>query len=143
MVRTAVLWQFLAPSRMRFGTGHVIWRHFLALSAGICALHFATACIADPDLSDANLSNPDVIAAGKKRFNRSCFYCHGYEASGGKAATLQRRPDLAPDFIFNTISNGRTRGSAVMPPWKNTLSEEEISQLVAYIVSLRDMPEQK
>jgi len=61
---------------------------------------------------------------------------------------LQRRPDLAPDFIYTTIiyttiANGRIRGSAVMPPGKNTLSEEEISQLVAYIVSLRDMPEQK
>jgi len=143
MVRTAVPQHRHALSRTPHGTGHVVWRRFLALSAGACILHIATACIADPDLSDANLSNPNVIAAGKKRFNRSCFYCHGYEASGGKAATLQRRPDLAPDFIFNTISNGRVRGSAVMPPWKNTLSEEEISQLVAYIVSLRDMPEQK
>jgi mono/diheme cytochrome c family protein len=106
-------------------------------------LGLSGACMAEPDLTAANLSNPDVIAAGKKRFNRSCFYCHGYEASGGKAATLQRRPDLAPDFIYSTIANGRIRGAAVMPPWKNTLSEEEIAQLVAYIVSLREMPEQK
>ncbi len=48
-----------------------------------------------------------------------------------------------PEVIFNTITNGRIRGSSVMPPWKNTLTEEEISQLVAYILSLRDMPEQK
>jgi mono/diheme cytochrome c family protein len=51
--------------------------------------------------------------------------------------------DLDPDVIFNTIANGRICGSSVMPPWKNTLTDEEISQLVAYIVSLRDMPEQK
>jgi mono/diheme cytochrome c family protein len=95
------------------------------------------------ELVEADLANPDVIAAGKKRFNRSCFYCHGFEGEGGKGASLQRRPDLTPEIIFNTISNGRVRGSSVMPPWKNTLSEEEITQLVAYIVSLRNIPEQK
>ncbi|MFL6580860.1 MAG: c-type cytochrome [Burkholderiales bacterium] len=95
------------------------------------------------ELADSELANPDVIAAGKKRFNRSCFYCHGFEGEGGKGASLQRRPDLTPEIIFNTISNGRVRGSSVMPPWKNTLSEEEITQLVAYIISLRDMPERK
>ena len=60
-----------------------------------------------------------------------------------KGASLQRRPDLTPDIIFNTISNGRVRGFATMPPWKSTLSEEEITQLVAYIVSLRGMQEKK
>ena len=95
------------------------------------------------ELKEADLANPDVIAEGKKRFNRSCFYCHGYEGEGGKGATLQRRPDLTPQVIFDTISNGRVRGSATMPPWKNTLSEEEITQLVAYILSLREMPEKK
>jgi mono/diheme cytochrome c family protein len=114
----------------------------IALCLGVlCAL--ALSCALAVELTEAGLANPDLIAAGKKRFNRSCFYCHGYEGEGGKGASLQRRPDLTPDMIFNTISNGRIRGSSVMPPWKNTLTDEEISQLVAYIVSLRDMPEQK
>jgi mono/diheme cytochrome c family protein len=127
---------------------------FLALAAGwLCGIHLCNLCAGAAEqenakldnaaLHSAELSNPDVIAMGKKRFNRTCFYCHGYEGVGGKGATLQRRLDLSPDIIFNTISNGRIRGSAVMPPWKNTLTEEEISQLVAYILSLREMPEQK
>jgi mono/diheme cytochrome c family protein len=95
------------------------------------------------EIKEADLANPDFIAAGKKRFARSCFYCHGFEGEGGKGASLQRRPDLTPDIIFNTISNGRVRGSATMPPWKSTLSEEEITQLVAYIISLREMPEKQ
>lgn len=106
-----------------------------------CALQLP--CASAVELKEADLANPDAVAAGKKRFNRSCFYCHGYEGEGGKGAPLQRRPDLAPDVIYNTISNGRIRGSSVMPPWKNTLSEEEITQLVAYIIALREMPEKK
>lgn len=109
----------------------------------LCVVCFGALGAGAANLESADLNNPDVIALGKARFNRSCFYCHGYEGSGGKAATLQRRSDLTPELIFNTISNGRVRGSAIMPPWKNTLSEEEITQLVAYILSLRDMPEQK
>ncbi|HEX4985288.1 MAG TPA: cytochrome c [Burkholderiales bacterium] len=121
----------------------------LASRSGLAALCFGvlgalqTSFAAAVEIREADLANPEFIAAGKKRFARSCFYCHGQEGAGGKGAPLQRRPDLTPDLIFNTISNGRVRGSATMPPWKNTLSEEEIVQLVAYIVSLRDMPEPK
>jgi mono/diheme cytochrome c family protein len=114
----------------------------LALAFGFsCALQIT--CASAVEIKDADLANPDFIVAGKKRFARSCFYCHGFEGEGGKGASLQRRPDLTPDIIFNTISNGRVRGSATMPPWKSTLSEEEITQLVAYIISLREMPEKK
>lgn len=119
---------------------------FLSRLAGsclgvLCSLQIYGAMAVE--LKEADLANPDMIAAGKKRFARSCFYCHGFEGEGGKGASLQRRPGLTPEIIFNTISNGRVRGSSVMPPRKNTLSEEEITQLVAYIISLRDMPEKK
>ena len=66
-----------------------------------------------------------------------------YAGSGGKGATLQRRTDLTPSGLFTVISNGRKRGALVMPPWKSTLSEDEIWELAAYILSLRTMPEQK
>lgn len=117
-------------------------RSLAALAFGLFAVLQIT-CANAVEIKEADLANPDFIAAGKKRFARSCFYCHGFEGEGGKGASLQRRPDLTPDIIFNTISNGRVRGSATMPPWKSTLSEEEITQLVAYIVSLRNMPEGK
>lgn len=116
----------------------------IALVAGwLCVACFSALCAETSDPGTVDLRNPDIVAMGKKRFNRTCFYCHGYEGVGGKGATLQRRSDLTPDVIFNTISNGRIRGSAVMPPWKNALTQEERWQLVAYILSLREMPEQK
>jgi mono/diheme cytochrome c family protein len=122
----------------------LIKRSLMALAGGwLCVVSFGAPDAGAANLESADMNNPEVIALGKARFNRSCFYCHGYEGAGGKAATLQRRADLTAEAIFNTISNGRIRGSAIMPPWKNTLTEEEIIQLVAYILSLRDMPEQK
>lgn len=87
----------------------------------------------------ADFGNPAMVAAGKKRFNQNCVYCHGNAGSGGKGAPLQGRTDLAPDYLFDTISNGKTRGALQMPPWKEAFSPQEIWELSAYIHSLRDI----
>ena len=104
-------------------------------SAAALLLVWPTTAFAEPP---ADMSDPSLIAAGQKRFNQACFYCHGQDGVGGKGASLQNRADLAPQFIFDTISNGRIRGSSVMPKWKNGLSEDQIWELTAFIVSLRD-----
>jgi len=67
-------------------------------------------------------------------------YCHGSKGSGGSARALQCR-DMKPDYIFETITNGRINGANVMPPWKDTFDEKARWQLVAYIRSLRTLPE--
>jgi|KBSMisStaDraftv2_1062788.scaffolds.fasta_scaffold552678_2 mono/diheme cytochrome c family protein len=103
--------------------------------AAALLLVWATTAFAEPP---ADMSDPALIAAGQKRFNQACFYCHGQDGVGGKGASLQNRADLAPQFIFDTISNGRIRGSSVMPKWKNGLSEDQIWELTAFIVSLRE-----
>ncbi|MES2263224.1 MAG: cytochrome c [Pseudomonadota bacterium] len=99
----------------------------------LCAARLAWAAPAAP----ANLAAPATIAAGQKRFNQNCVYCHGNAGSGGKGAPLQGRTDLAPAYLFDTISNGKIRGALQMPPWKDAFSEQEIWELAAYIHSLR------
>ncbi|KQV84803.1 hypothetical protein ASD15_06480 [Massilia sp. Root351] len=85
----------------------------------------------------ANFDSPAAISAGQKRFNQNCVYCHGNAGSGGKGAPLQGRDDLPPQYLFDTISNGKTRGALQMPPWKEAFSPQEIWELSAYIHSLR------
>lgn len=75
------------------------------------------------------------VANGETRFNQSCVYCHGNRGSGGKARKLQGR-DFEPEYLFTTISNGKRRGSLVMPPWKRSFSPEQRWELVTYILSL-------
>lgn len=87
----------------------------------------------------ADLGSPEMILPGKKRFNQNCVYCHGNAGSGGKGAPLQGRSDLTPEYLFDTISNGKTRGSLQMPPWKEAFSPLEIWQLSAYILSLKEL----
>jgi len=87
-----------------------------------------------------DLNDPQRIAAGRKRFNRTCAgYCHGFEGSGGRAPDFKGRTDLSAEFAFETIWNGR-EGADVMPPWGGALSEEQIWELVAYLRFLGRQP---
>lgn len=82
---------------------------------------------------------PDAarIDAGARRFAQSCAFCHGSAGAGGNAPALRGRTDLTPADIETTIKNGRQRGASVMPAWKGALSDAQIGELTAYLVSLQ------
>jgi mono/diheme cytochrome c family protein len=79
------------------------------------------------------LTDPERIALGKKRFNKTCAgYCHGSDGVGGRAPDFKGRTDLADEEAYRTIFHGR-RTSDIMPPWGAALSPDQIWELVAYI----------
>lgn len=86
------------------------------------------------------LDDQASVKLGETTFVQNCAYCHGSQGSGGKAKPLQCRPKLTPDYVFETISEGRQSGSMVMPPWKDSLDEKTRWQLTAYIMSLKAVP---
>ena len=88
------------------------------------------------------LTDPAWIEAGRQRFDQACTYCHGKEGAGGKVKSFKGRTDLDPRMVFETIANGRKRGANIMPPWKSSLSETQIWELTAYILSLGNAPAQ-
>jgi len=74
---------------------------------------------------------------GEKLFATYCQGCHGPGAKGDIGPDLtddEWRYGGSDDDIFTTISNGRPGG---MPSWKNTLSKEDIQELIKYIRGLR------
>ena len=93
-------------------------------------------------LTPFRLDDAERIAAGRKRFNKTCAgYCHGHDGVGGRAPDFRARPDLTEQFVFDTIYHGR-EGADVMPPWGDALSEERIWELVAFIMDLAAKPPQ-
>ena len=108
--------------------------HYPVISLLFAAL---TAAHADPADKDTILTSQESAAIGQGIFAKNCVYCHGDQGSGGKAKKLQGR-EFEADYLFKTITNGRRRGSLVMPPWKRSLSEEQRWQLVAFILSLSE-----
>jgi|GEM_PF-1945704 Cytochrome c, mono- and diheme variants len=82
------------------------------------------------------MNESDMIAAGQKLFNeKGCIACHGTKGEGNAIG-----PNLCDNFWINgckteeiahTISEGRPEKG--MTPFKATLSETQIGQIVTFI----------
>jgi len=79
-------------------------------------------------------------AASSTTFRTKCAMCHGQDGAGSDVGKSMNVPDLrsqavqkVPDAeLAQVISNGK----AGMPPFKSSLSEDQIHGLVTYIRSL-------
>jgi cytochrome c oxidase cbb3-type subunit 3 len=79
-------------------------------------------------------------------FKAYCGLCHGEHGDGkARAAKLNGQLNLAirhqaPEYYQTIIRRGgpAVGGSAFMPPWQYELSEEQIGDVIAYIVMIRD-----
>jgi mono/diheme cytochrome c family protein len=96
-----------------------------------------------PDKSTAEAS----IYRGSIVFHHYCQLCHGVKADGnGRAAKLYnpRPANLVMSDKNNAYKNliirqgGKTLGrSEFMPPWGNELTDEQITDVVAFLGSIR------
>jgi len=84
-----------------------------------------------------------AIAKGKKIFQKICWTCHGVEAKGDGPAGVNLVPKPT-DLTTLNIKNQKdgelfwkvSNGKAVMPAYKDLLSENQRWQLVTYIKTL-------
>lgn len=105
----------------------------LALSLFALALLPLTVSAASPQGAPAG-----DVAAGKALFTGKlgCYGCHGQAGGGGMGPSLADKTwiyggDAAA--ISETIHNGRPGG---MPAFGSNASEQEIADVVAYVMSL-------
>jgi mono/diheme cytochrome c family protein len=82
----------------------------------------------------ADLKNPKMIAAGHDLFlAKQCAHCHGEDGKGG--VNLARR-ELEPFDVFQSIADGREKNGLRMPAWREVLTDDEIWQATAYVMSI-------
>lgn len=84
----------------------------------------------------ANSRDKKVLEKGAYRFERACAACHNRQAQGNVG------PNLTDDYWLNgnriqDLANTIRFGHNAMPPWEIAYSPEDISQLIAYIRSLK------
>ncbi|MGH9835673.1 MAG: c-type cytochrome [Blastocatellia bacterium] len=92
--------------------------------------------IFDLPLGSAQTPNARTqIEAGKRVYSGSCgmSYCHGSEGIGGGGPKLRGR-EFSPEYLTHMIAEGVP--GTIMPGFKNSLSKQQITQLVAYLISL-------
>jgi mono/diheme cytochrome c family protein len=79
-------------------------------------------------------------AASSATFRTKCAMCHGQDGGGSQVGKSMNVPDLRSQAVqklsdaelAQVISNGK----GGMPPFKSSLSEEQIRSLVSYVRSL-------
>lgn len=114
------------------------WEEGAGAAQAVAAVQPAPPSASAPDATA--LGDPAWIAAGRKRFISACAYCHGQQGESGKVKSFKERPGWDPVAIHHVIANGRVRAGNVMPAWKDSLKDDEIWQIVAYIKSLTPLP---
>ena len=87
----------------------------------------------------ADLSLPGDPAAGEAVFTANCLPCHGADGTGnggvtggnfiGEPARLQQGNDV----LLREIADGINRNGRVMPPWKDSLTEQQRKDALSYI----------
>ena len=88
-----------------------------------------------------------AIDNGSETYQKYCIGCHGpnQDGNGVNAAALNPKPRNLHDapFMRETLTYERINNSlhygvhgTAMPRWENTLSEHEIQEVIAYVLSL-------
>jgi len=82
---------------------------------------------------DSAEGTADSVALGRALYARHCARCHGFGmvSSGTVTYDLRRFPHNDKARFVNSVINGKGN----MPPWKGTLSEEQVDLLWAYVLT--------
>ena len=86
--------------------------------------------------SDDDLRRSVWIAQGRTKFLSACSFCHGSKGDAGKVKSFTERSNWDPQAIHDVIVNGRVTGANVMPALGQSIPDDEVWRIVAYIKSL-------
>ncbi|MFP5234668.1 MAG: c-type cytochrome [Acidobacteriota bacterium] len=89
----------------------------------------------------ASSETKDQERAGATLFrDKGCTYCHGADLKGTKKAPaladIRKDKDWTPEKMTDQILNGGQK----MPPFADSLSDDEIAQLVAFLRAKKRPP---
>ena len=103
-----------------------------------------TAALAAPATAAAPPPAPPmdpVVKAGRVRFNDQCSHCHGTDGASPvrerdvRRLVMRNDHDKWQQVALKTIREGRP--DAGMPAWKDSLSEQQIKELLAFLATIQ------
>jgi len=84
--------------------------------------------LADNDLTDPYLGQPDAVAEGDDLYHSHCIICHGLK--GGRGPNIFAT-QLTDDQFLEVVINGR-KGTQ-MPAWGLRLSPDDVWKIRAFL----------
>jgi mono/diheme cytochrome c family protein len=82
---------------------------------------------------DAQGPKPNQAEAGTVLFRDNCARCHGANLEGSKKAPAIAEIRTKKHWTDERITNRILNGEGKMPPFRDSLSGEQIQQLIAYL----------
>ena len=111
----------------------------IAIITGAVAFFGLTGAAHAADEVIPDLHDPEIISAGHNLYlEKHCSHCHGATGEGG--VNLVNRELTNASYVFDAIADGRERGGLRMPAWREVLSDNEIWQVTAYVMSISRKP---
>jgi mono/diheme cytochrome c family protein len=84
--------------------------------------------LADDDLTDPYLGQPDAIAEGNDLYHSHCIICHGLK--GGRGPNIFAT-QLTDEQFLEVVINGRK--GTLMPAWGLRLSPDDVWKIRAFL----------
>jgi cytochrome c6 len=113
--------------------------HHVIFGSAILLLLFVGLTLFVASIARANPS-PDS-AASSATFRTKCAMCHGPDGGGSEVGKSMNVPDLRSEAVQKRpdaeLAQIISDGKGGMPPFKSSLSEAQIHDLVSYVHSLR------
>jgi polar amino acid transport system substrate-binding protein len=122
------------PSKKKSDVKKAATKQSASPAAAGAAVVTAPAATAAPKL------DPEA-QAGRVRFNDQCSHCHGSDGASPirerdvRRLSMRYDADKWRDVATTTIKNGRS--DLGMPPWKDSLGEKEIKELLAFLATVQ------
>jgi mono/diheme cytochrome c family protein len=105
-----------------------------SLALAVIAAAWSGAAWPDP----ARGANPPDLASGQEIFEEYCAACHGYDGIRiiPQAPNFSDGESLEQDaaLLLTSIRDGK---GEIMPLWSNDLSDQQMLDVLAYIMTLR------
>lgn len=111
--------------------GGLAWSGFTAPSAWAQGAGAGAATVA-PTAAAAPF-DAEAAQAGRRLYGRHCTHCHGFNMvnPGTVSFDLRKFPKDDPQRFFQSVKEGKN----TMPAWKQSLSDDEIRQVWAYVLT--------
>ncbi len=128
-------WNFWAPGNVALERGNDNRILVFRLDGGATPIPPALAAVTPIPEPPAQPGTPADITAGGALFGRNCAACHG-NADRAPVPDLRRSGFIREAAAFQTVVRGGALEKRGMPSWDDLLTEAEVEQIRAHLVSV-------
>ena len=107
---------------------------YVKTAVAVALALMASAAAAEEATNSSTPADRGQVERGRRIYSDRCSHCHGFNMVTGGNVTYDLRefPRDQQQRFFESVTNGKNNR---MPPWGDVLTQEEIGDVWAYVLS--------